>query len=77
MHPLFTVDIVSLAIIAWFWYFYPLQAWLEKHDSYEAIVDGANVGLYQQNFADGGFSISQVVCLSYRVPLILLSEQVM
>lgn len=55
----------------------PLQAWLEKHDSYEAIVDGANVGLYKQNFADGGFSISQVVFLSYRVPLILLSEQVM
>jgi len=53
-----------------------LQAWLEKHDSYEAIVDGANVGLYQQNFADGGFSISQVVWLSYRVPLTLLSEQV-
>ncbi|KAG2384208.1 Proteinaceous RNase P 2 [Vigna angularis] len=42
----------------------PLQAWLEKHDSYEAIVDGANVGLYKQNFADGGFSISQVVFLT-------------
>ncbi|ESW22083.1 hypothetical protein PHAVU_005G125600 [Phaseolus vulgaris] len=40
--------------------FSEFQAWLEKHDSYEAIVDGANVGLYQQNFADGGFSISQL-----------------
>ncbi|RZB83834.1 Proteinaceous RNase P 3 isoform D [Glycine soja] len=37
-----------------------LKAWLEKHASYEAIVDGANIGLYQQNFADGGFNISQL-----------------
>ncbi|KAK7272213.1 hypothetical protein RJT34_28683 [Clitoria ternatea] len=40
--------------------FSEFQAWLEEHASYEAIVDGANVGLYQQNFADGGFSISQL-----------------
>ncbi|KAK7324870.1 hypothetical protein VNO77_28768 [Canavalia gladiata] len=40
--------------------FSEFQAWLEKHASYEAIVDGANVGLYQQNFADGGFSICQL-----------------
>ncbi|KAL5131993.1 Proteinaceous RNase P 3 [Glycine soja] len=40
--------------------FSEFQAWLEKHASYEAIVDGANIGLYQQNFADGGFSISQL-----------------
>ncbi|KAJ6403071.1 hypothetical protein OIU84_015064 [Salix udensis] len=33
---------------------------LEKHATYEAIVDGANIGLYQQNFAEGGFSISQL-----------------
>ncbi|KAJ6368928.1 hypothetical protein OIU78_001322 [Salix suchowensis] len=33
---------------------------LEKHANYEAIVDGANIGLYQQNFAEGGFSISQL-----------------
>ncbi|BAT93366.1 hypothetical protein VIGAN_07231400 [Vigna angularis var. angularis] len=39
--------------------FSEFQAWLEKHDAYEAIVDGANVGLYKQNFADGGFGISQ------------------
>ncbi|XP_038987008.1 proteinaceous RNase P 2-like, partial [Phoenix dactylifera] len=36
------------------------QEWLEKHSEYEAIIDGANVGLYQQNFADGGFSLSQL-----------------
>ncbi|GAB2214861.1 hypothetical protein Drorol1_Dr00019226 [Drosera rotundifolia] len=34
--------------------------WVEEHHDYEAIVDGANVGLYQQNFADGGFSITQL-----------------
>lgn len=34
--------------------------WIEKKSDYEAIVDGANIGLYQQNFADGGFSISQL-----------------
>ncbi|XP_020111001.1 proteinaceous RNase P 2 isoform X2 [Ananas comosus] len=36
------------------------QEWLEAHNEYEAIIDGANVGLYQQNFADGGFSLSQL-----------------
>ncbi|CAK9150534.1 unnamed protein product [Ilex paraguariensis] len=40
--------------------FKEFQDWLEEHSEYEAIIDGANVGLYQQNFADGGFSISQV-----------------
>ncbi|XP_058729342.1 proteinaceous RNase P 2-like isoform X1 [Vicia villosa] len=40
--------------------FSEFQSWLEKHDHYEAIVDGANVGLYQQNFAEGGFSIQQL-----------------
>lgn len=33
--------------------------WLEKHSDYEAIIDGANIALYQQNFSDGGFSLSQ------------------
>lgn len=37
------------------------QDWLEKHGDYEAIVDGANIGLYQQNFSDGGFSLPQVL----------------
>ncbi|XP_078169954.1 proteinaceous RNase P 2 [Carex rostrata] len=36
------------------------QKWMETHSDYEAIIDAANVGLYQQNFADGGFSISQL-----------------
>ncbi|WOL07620.1 proteinaceous RNase P 2 [Canna indica] len=36
------------------------QEWLEEHNGYDAIVDGANVALYQQNFADGGFSLSQL-----------------
>lgn len=43
--------------------FTQLKDWLDKNADYEAIVDGANVGLYQQNFADGGFSVSQVVTL--------------
>ncbi|KAF6166020.1 hypothetical protein GIB67_012917 [Kingdonia uniflora] len=36
------------------------QEWLDNHTEFGAIVDGANVGLYQQNFADGGFSFSQL-----------------
>ncbi|KOM56344.1 hypothetical protein LR48_Vigan10g223600 [Vigna angularis] len=49
--------------------FSEFQAWLEKHDSYEAIVDGANVGLYKQNFADANcvcivdFVIVQLDCV--------------
>ncbi|KAL6853346.1 hypothetical protein ACP4OV_019375 [Aristida adscensionis] len=35
------------------------QEWLEAHKQYEAIVDGANIALYQQNFAEGGFSLTQ------------------
>ncbi|KAE8687231.1 Proteinaceous RNase P 2 [Hibiscus syriacus] len=40
--------------------FREFQDWLEKNANYEAIVDGANIGLYQQNFADGGFSVIQL-----------------
>uniref|UniRef100_A0A6M2EDI9 ribonuclease P n=1 Tax=Populus davidiana TaxID=266767 RepID=A0A6M2EDI9_9ROSI len=40
--------------------FSEFQNWLEKHANYEAIMDVANIGLYQQNFAEGGFSISQL-----------------
>lgn len=40
--------------------FREFQGWLEEHADFEAIVDGANIGLYQQNFAEGGFSISQL-----------------
>lgn len=40
--------------------FRQFQEWLEKHAGYEAVVDGANIGLHQQNFAEGGFSVSQL-----------------
>ncbi|CAL9223205.1 unnamed protein product [Arabidopsis halleri] len=64
--------------------FSEFQDWLEKHGDYEAIVDGANIGLYQQNFSDGGFSLPQlesVVKELYREsgnnkwPLILLHKR--
>lgn len=38
-----------------------LKDWLDKHATFEAIVDGANIGLYQQNFAEGEFSVPQVI----------------
>lgn len=37
-----------------------LQAWLNRHGPFDAIVDGANVGLFNQNFVDGGFNFHQV-----------------
>jgi len=37
-----------------------IQEWLDRHGPYDFIVDGANIGLYQWNFVDGGFSVSQV-----------------
>ncbi|XP_065867942.1 proteinaceous RNase P 2-like [Euphorbia lathyris] len=40
--------------------FREFQDWLDKNANFEAIVDGANIGLYQQNFAEGGFSIPQL-----------------
>ncbi|CAL1367123.1 unnamed protein product [Linum trigynum] len=40
--------------------FSEFQDWLEKNGHYEAIVDAANVGLCQQSFAEGGFSVSQL-----------------
>ncbi|EYU36960.1 hypothetical protein ABFS82_04G207400 [Erythranthe guttata] len=40
--------------------FKEFQDWLEKHSEYETVVDGANIGLYQQNFAEGGFSVTQL-----------------
>ncbi|KAK8938995.1 Proteinaceous RNase P 2 [Platanthera zijinensis] len=36
------------------------QEWLDNHGSYEVVIDGANVAFYQQNFADGGFNLSQL-----------------
>ncbi|CAM8892658.1 unnamed protein product [Rhodiola kirilowii] len=40
--------------------FRQFMEWLDHHDDYDAIVDGANIGLYQQNFKDGSFSIPQL-----------------
>lgn len=42
-----------------------MQEWLEENKEYEAIVDGANIALYQQNFAEGGFSLTQVCASLY------------
>nr|BAE98777.1 hypothetical protein [Arabidopsis thaliana] len=64
--------------------FSEFQEWLEKHGDYEAILDGANIGLYQQNFADGGFSLPQLEAVvkelynksgSKKQPLILLHKK--
>ncbi|ESQ50867.1 hypothetical protein EUTSA_v10022627mg [Eutrema salsugineum] len=64
--------------------FSEFQDWLEKHGGYEAIVDGANIGLYQQNFADGGFSLPQIEAVvkelyhksgNNKWPLILLHKK--
>ncbi|ESQ55171.1 hypothetical protein EUTSA_v10024761mg [Eutrema salsugineum] len=64
--------------------FSEFQEWLEKHGDYEAILDGANIGLYQQNFADGGFSLPQLEAVvnelykksgNKKWPLILLHKK--
>ncbi|KAF7119783.1 hypothetical protein RHSIM_Rhsim13G0109600 [Rhododendron simsii] len=62
--------------------FKDFQDWLATHAEYEAIVDGANIGLYQQNFAEGGFSISQLDAVvkelhsrSNKWPLVVLHNK--
>ncbi|CAN8271346.1 unnamed protein product [Cochlearia groenlandica] len=64
--------------------FSEFQEWLEKHGDYEAIIDGANIGLYQQNFEDGSFSLSQLEAVvnelylksgNKKWPLILLHKK--
>ncbi|XP_020873404.1 proteinaceous RNase P 3 isoform X1 [Arabidopsis lyrata subsp. lyrata] len=64
--------------------FSEFQEWLEKHGDYEAILDGANIGLYQQNFADGGFSLPQLEAVvkelynksgNKKQPLVLLHKK--
>ncbi|KAL8496391.1 hypothetical protein ACS0TY_020194 [Phlomoides rotata] len=62
--------------------FKEFQDWLEKHSEYETVVDGANIGLYQQNFAEGGFSIAQLDAVVKEVhtktkkwPLIVLHKK--
>ena len=37
-----------------------LQAWLDRHEPFDVIVDGANVGMFNQNFVEGGFNFYQV-----------------
>lgn len=37
-----------------------LQGWLDRHGPFDVIVDGANVGLFNQNFGEGGFNFYQV-----------------
>ncbi|KAM7496913.1 hypothetical protein LguiA_021327 [Lonicera macranthoides] len=62
--------------------FTEFQNWLDEHSEYEAIVDGANIGLYQQNFAEGGFSMSQLEAVvkelynrSKKWPLVVLHSK--
>ena len=37
-----------------------LQAWLEEHGPVHALVDGANVALFGQNWEHGAFSFGQI-----------------
>lgn len=62
--------------------FRDFQNWLDQHCEYEAIVDAANIGLYQQNFAQGGFSMAQLVAVvkelynrNKKWPLIVLHKK--
>ncbi|CAK9275742.1 unnamed protein product [Sphagnum jensenii] len=64
--------------------FRKFQAWLDRHGPFDAIVDAANVGLYNQNFGDGGFNFFQLNAVvngiqkkigSKREPLVLLHHR--
>ncbi|VFQ94162.1 unnamed protein product [Cuscuta campestris] len=62
--------------------FKEFQDWLENHSEFEAVVDGANVGLYQQNFVEGCFSASQLIAVvnhlhnrSNKWPLVVLHKK--
>ncbi len=41
---------------------FPLQfkAWIEEHGPFGAVIDGANVALFGQNFESGGFNFGQI-----------------
>ncbi|KAK9826794.1 hypothetical protein WJX81_001690 [Elliptochloris bilobata] len=41
-------------------HFRPFQEWLERHGPFDAVLDGANIALFGQNFGDGGFVFKQV-----------------
>lgn len=36
------------------------REWLERHGPFGAVIDGANVALFGQNFASGGFNFGQI-----------------
>nr|PNR46869.1 hypothetical protein PHYPA_013989 [Physcomitrium patens]BAN18185.1 pentatricopeptide repeat protein [Physcomitrium patens] len=40
--------------------FKKFQGWLDRHGPFDAIVDGANVGLYNSNTPNGGFNFYQL-----------------
>lgn len=40
--------------------FRSFHEWLEVHKDCDTIIDGAIIGLYQQNFADSGFILPRV-----------------
>ncbi|CAI5476733.1 unnamed protein product [Closterium sp. Yama58-4] len=43
------------------------KAWLARHGPFNAVVDAANVGLYNQNFAQGGFNFWQLHSIAKAV----------
>ncbi|KAL4853023.1 Proteinaceous RNase P 2 [Chlorella vulgaris] len=61
--------------------FQQFKGWLQRHGPFGAVVDGANVALYGQNFASGGFSFAQLDTLFQHLdskhpdlkPLLLLN----
>ncbi|GER53558.1 proteinaceous RNase P 3 [Striga asiatica] len=62
--------------------FKEFQDWLEQNSEYEDVIDGANIGLYQQNFAEGGFSVAQLEAVvkevhsrSNKWPLVILHNK--
>jgi proteinaceous RNase P len=42
--------------------FQAFRAWLQQHGPHAAVIDGANVALYGQNFESGGFNFKQIRC---------------
>eukprot|EP00249_Psilotum_nudum_P024119 c29098_g1_i3 orf=117-2468(+) len=64
--------------------FKKFQRWLNEQEPYDAVVDGANVGMYHQNFAEGGFNFQQLSDVvteiqarspRKKVPLIILHHR--
>ncbi|KAG5515756.1 hypothetical protein RHGRI_036714 [Rhododendron griersonianum] len=57
--------------------FKDFQDWLDTHAEYEAIVDGANIGLYQQNFAEEQLDavVKELHSRSNKWPLVVLHNK--